>query len=117
MPTTLDAGLQARLEPLAARVAQTQGPEATAAILVVEIKGRAVRGAVGSGGLARPGGWIDMTRALRSPGSTLTPFIYAFAFEQGLAAPDTEIFAADPAGASQRFTMAELLPAGFVLEE
>ena len=32
-------------------------------------------------------------------------------------APDTEILAADPAGASQRFTMAELLPAGFVLEE
>jgi cytidine deaminase len=32
-------------------------------------------------------------------------------------APDTEVFAADPAGASQRFTMAELLPAGFVLEE
>jgi cytidine deaminase len=31
--------------------------------------------------------------------------------------PDTEVFAADPAGASQRFTMAELLPAGFVLEE
>ena len=39
MLTTLDAGLQARLEPLAARVAQSQGPEATAAILVVEIKG------------------------------------------------------------------------------
>ena len=33
------------------------------------------------------------------------------------AAPDTEIWAADPDGASQRFTMAELLPAGFVLEE
>ena len=31
--------------------------------------------------------------------------------------PDTEVFAADPDGASQRFTMAELLPAGFVLEE
>ncbi|WP_026783877.1 cytidine deaminase [Pleomorphomonas koreensis] len=30
---------------------------------------------------------------------------------------DTEVFAADPDGASQRFTMAELLPAGFVLEE
>lgn len=33
------------------------------------------------------------------------------------ASPATEIWAADPEGASQRFTMAELLPAGFVLEE
>ncbi|CAI9413845.1 Cytidine deaminase [Pleomorphomonas sp. T1.2MG-36] len=33
------------------------------------------------------------------------------------ASPSIEIWAADPDGASQRFTMAELLPAGFVLEE
>lgn len=33
------------------------------------------------------------------------------------ASPATEIWAADPDGASQHFTMAELLPAGFVLEE
>ena len=33
------------------------------------------------------------------------------------ASPATEIWAADPDGASQRFTMAGLLPAGFVLEE
>lgn len=32
------------------------------------------------------------------------------------ASPATEVWAADPDGASQRFTMAELLPAGFVLE-
>ena len=89
--STIDAGLQTRLEPLAEAAARAQGPEATAAILVVDVKTRAVRAAVGSGGLTRPGGWIDMTRALRSPGSTLKPFIYAFAFEQGLAAPDTEI--------------------------
>jgi penicillin-binding protein 1C len=89
--STIDAGLQSRLEPLAAAVARAQGPEATAAILVVQIDGRAVRGAVGSGGLTRSGGWIDMTRALRSPGSALKPFIYAAAFEGGIVAPDTEI--------------------------
>jgi len=89
--TTLDAGLQARLEPLARAVARSQGPDATAAILVVEVDGRAVRAAVGSGGLERPGGWIDMTRALRSPGSALKPFIYAMAFDEGYAAPDTVI--------------------------
>lgn len=89
--STIDAGLQQRLEPIAAAYARSQGLEATAAILVVEIDSRAVRAAVGSGGLDRPGGWIDMTTALRSPGSALKPFVYAFAFDDGVAAPDTEI--------------------------
>ena len=89
--STLDATLQARLEPLAAAYAREQGADATAAILVVEIEGRAVRALVGSGGLDRQGGWIDMTRALRSPGSALKPFIYAFAFDDGIAAPDTRM--------------------------
>lgn len=87
--TTLDAGLQARLERLARDAARAQGPESTAAILVVDVKTRAVVASVGSGGLERPGGWVDMTRALRSPGSALKPFVYAVAFDQGVAAPDT----------------------------
>ena len=89
--TTLDASMQRRLEALARETADAQGPAVTAAILVVEIKNRAVRAAVGSAGLDRPGGWIDMTRALRSPGSALKPFIYAFAFDDGIATPDTII--------------------------
>ena len=89
--TTLDASLQRRLEAMAAQTARAQGPAGAVAILVVEIRGRAVRAAVGSAGLDRPGGWIDMTKALRSPGSALKPFIYAFAFDDGVAAPDTVI--------------------------
>jgi penicillin-binding protein 1C len=89
--STLDARLQARLEALAAAAASAQGPASQAAILVVEIKGRAVRAAVGSAGRDRPGGWMDMTAALRSPGSALKPFIYGIAFDQGLAAPDTRL--------------------------
>ena len=89
--TTLDANLQRRLETLAARTAATQGESAQVAIMVVEIRGRAVRAAVGSAGLDRPGGWIDMTRALRSPGSTLKPLIYGFAFDEGVATPDTRL--------------------------
>ncbi|HEY8003857.1 MAG TPA: penicillin-binding protein 1C [Phenylobacterium sp.] len=89
--STLDAGLQARLEPLARAAAVAQGPGADVAVLVVDIDGRAVRALVGSADLSAPGGWIDMTRARRSPGSTLKPFIYAFAFEDGIAAPDTQI--------------------------
>jgi penicillin-binding protein 1C len=89
--STIDAPLQARLERLARQTAGGQGPATTAAILVVEIRTRAVRAAVGSAGLDRPGGWIDMTTALRSPGSALKPFIYGFAFDDGLAAPDTVV--------------------------
>ena len=89
--STIDARLQAKLEPLAAAAAKAQGDGTTAAILVVQIDGRAVRALVGSGGLSTPGGWIDMTRAHRSPGSTLKPFIYTFAFQDGIAAPDTQI--------------------------
>jgi penicillin-binding protein 1C len=89
--TTLDARLQGRLETLSAQAVRGQGDQTTAAILVVEIRSRAVRAAVGSAGLGRPGGWMDMTTALRSPGSTLKPFIYGFAFDDGVAAPDTVI--------------------------
>ena len=89
--STLDAPLQRRLEALAANAVKSQGQETTAAILVVETRTRAVRALVGSAGRDRAGGWMDMTMALRSPGSTLKPFIYGVAFDRGLAAPDTVI--------------------------
>ena len=39
----------------------------------------------------RRSGQVDMTQALRSPGSTLKPFIYGMAFEDGLLHPETLI--------------------------
>jgi penicillin-binding protein 1C len=36
-------------------------------------------------------GAVDMTSAVRSPGSTLKPIIYGLAFEAGLAHPETLI--------------------------
>ena len=36
-------------------------------------------------------GYVDMTRAVRSPGSTLKPLIYGLAFELGLAHPESLI--------------------------
>ncbi len=58
---------------------------------MVEAKSRAVRASVGSAGLTAPGGWMDMTRALRSPGSALKPFIYGLAMDDGIVAPDTQL--------------------------
>ncbi len=89
--STLDAALQARLEALARQAAAGQGRESQAAVLVLETRTRAVRAAVASAGLDRPGGWMDLTRAFRSPGSALKPFVYAMAFEGGQAAPDTRV--------------------------
>ena len=89
--STLDANLQRRLEGYAALAAVGQGNSSSVAVLVIDTKTRAVRAAVTSAGRARPGGWVDATRALRSPGSALKPFVYALAFEQGIAAPDTRI--------------------------
>jgi penicillin-binding protein 1C len=36
-------------------------------------------------------GYVDMTQALRSPGSTLKPLVYGLAFDEGLAHPETLI--------------------------
>jgi penicillin-binding protein 1C len=89
--STIDAPLQARLEAMARRSADAQERESQVAILVLEVRSRAVRAAVGSARLDRPGGWMDLTRTFRSPGSALKPFIYAMAFEGGQAAPETRI--------------------------
>ncbi|MEM1086327.1 MAG: penicillin-binding protein 1C [Pseudomonadota bacterium] len=89
--STLDAGLQADLERIARRVAHAEGERVQVSILVVDIPTRAVRAAIGSADRARPGGWLDLTAQVRSPGSTLKPFIYAMAFDDGSAAPNTRI--------------------------
>lgn len=89
--STLDANLQARLEALAAQTAAGQGSHTAAAVVVLETRTRSVRAAVSASARAGGGAWIDSTRALRSPGSSLKPFLYAFAFEQGLVAPETRL--------------------------
>ncbi|MGK0267091.1 MAG: penicillin-binding protein 1C [Maricaulis sp.] len=91
MVTTLDAGLQRALEQQVRDNLPMGDDEAQIAVMVVETQSRAVRAAIGSAGRERPGGWIDLTTRPRSPGSTLKPFIYAMAFDDGLAAPDTRI--------------------------
>ncbi|MEM9669886.1 MAG: penicillin-binding protein 1C [Pseudomonadota bacterium] len=89
--STLDAGLQGDLERLIARKAAEFGGEVQLSAIIVDIPSRAVRAAVGSASRKRPGGWIDLTRRARSPGSTLKPFIYAMTFDDGAALPDTLI--------------------------
>jgi len=94
---TIDADLQKSLEALARErvrtLAQTLGPNVSLAMLVVDNATGAIAAHVGSPGYfdQRRAGEVDMTQALRSPGSTLKPFIYGLGFEDGLIHPETLI--------------------------
>ncbi len=88
--TTLDGGLQAGLEALAARRLR-DGSASGMAALVVRNSDRAVLAYLGGSNHAALGGQVDMVRARRSPGSALKPFIYGLAFDDGLVQPDTLI--------------------------
>lgn len=84
--TTVDAGLQRALE---ARVSDylARLPERTsAALLVVDNATLQARAYVGSAtfGDEQRLGHVDMVRAWRSPGSTLKPFLYGLALDDGL---------------------------------
>ena len=91
--TTIDAGLQARLERLAADAVAGRDPRLSAAILVADHGTGEILASVGSAGYTDDAreGFVDMTRALRSPGSTLKPLVYAMAFDDGIAHPETLI--------------------------
>lgn len=90
---TVDAALQQRVTALAARVAQTGERRLSAAIIVADHRTGEILASVGSPDYTDDlrDGFIDMTRALRSPGSTLKPLVYGLAFDEGLAHPETLI--------------------------
>ncbi|WP_137983311.1 peptidoglycan glycosyltransferase PbpC [Pseudomonas viridiflava] len=84
--TTLDASLQRRVEDLLMGWRARLPERTSAAILVVEAENMAVRAYVGSVDIndAKRFGHVDMVTALRSPGSTLKPFLYGMAMDAGL---------------------------------
>lgn len=89
---TVEADLQRAMQALARRAVAGQAAGVSAAIVVVDHRTGAVRASLsGPWYHARNGGFVDMTRAVRSPGSTLKPLIYGLAFDQGLAHPETLI--------------------------
>jgi penicillin-binding protein 1C len=90
---TLDAGIQKTLEALARDRAAALGPNLSIGIIAVDNDSGDVLAHVGSPDYFddRRAGQVDMTRAVRSPGSTLKPFIYGLAFEDGFVHPDSLI--------------------------
>ncbi|MCP5433015.1 MAG: penicillin-binding protein 1C [Alphaproteobacteria bacterium] len=89
--TAIDRGIESRLVELAAAEAPFLEREASLAIVVVENETKAVRGYLGGLAFDRPGGQLDGGLAVRSPGSTLKPFIYGLAFDTLGVHPETLI--------------------------
>ena len=84
--TTIDVGLQRRLEDLLLGWRARLPDHTSAAVVVVETENMAVRAYLGSVDIndARRFGHVDMITAMRSPGSTLKPFLYGMAMDAGL---------------------------------
>lgn len=89
--TTIDASLQSSLEALLTDRAQSLGPGISAALIAADIRTGEILARIGAADRLDQsrGGFVDMSRAVRSPGSTLKPLIYGLAFEAGLAHPES----------------------------
>jgi len=94
---SVDADLQKNLQQLARErvrtLAATLGPNISLAMLVVDNATGEVLADIGAPDYfdRRRAGQVDLTQALRSPGSTLKPFIYGLGFEDGFILPETLI--------------------------
>ena len=90
---TISKSVQEGLEAVALEAAQKLGPRVSVAMVLADAMTGEILGEVGSADYfdASRSGWIDMTSTLRSPGSTLKPFIYGLAIEEGLIAQETLI--------------------------
>lgn len=88
---TIDGGLQARLAALMQDAVRPYGDGLSAAMIVADYRNGEVLVTIGSPDFTDDArdGYVDMTRAFRSPGSTLKPLVYGLAFDQGLAHPET----------------------------
>jgi penicillin-binding protein 1C len=90
---SIDGQLQQKLEALALEAVAGQGETLQVAIIVAHHASGQILASVGSAGYQADlrQGFVDMTQALRSPGSTLKPLVYALAFDEGLGHPETMI--------------------------
>lgn len=86
IPGTIDFNLQQGIENQIANWILSQPEKSSAAVLVVENATSQVLAYVGSANFNDHSrfGHVDMVTAIRSPGSTLKPFIYGLAIDKGL---------------------------------
>lgn len=84
--TTIDSDAQEWLEEEFREWIATQPKGSSAAVIIVDQVSMAVKAYMGSADFNDSSrfGHVDMVKAIRSPGSTLKPFIYGMAIEAGL---------------------------------
>lgn len=88
---SIDRAMQERVEAYAReRVASMPSPQSLA-IMVSDPRSGEVLAAVGGPDMLDRSrqGFVDLSRGLRSPGSTLKPLIFGLAFERGVAHPES----------------------------
>nr|WP_231571463.1 MULTISPECIES: peptidoglycan glycosyltransferase PbpC [Xenorhabdus] len=84
--TTIDTGLQRQLEDLVLNWKYQLAEKTSVGVLVVDHTDMTVKAYIGSVDFQDNSrfGHVDMVSAWRSPGSTLKPFLYAMALDDGL---------------------------------
>lgn len=99
LPTSIDPMIQAAVTSTAQTVAAALPAQVALAVMVADLHTHRLSALwLGNWNDQGRAGRSDLTRAVRSPGSTLKPFLYALAFADGLTHPDTLL-----ADAPQRF--------------
>lgn len=89
--TAIDAAWQRQVSAMARAFATGIDRHEAIAVLVADNASGAIRVYLGHHDLGGPQGHVDMIQARRSPASTLKPFIYGLAFEDGIAVPGTRL--------------------------
>lgn len=86
LETTIDKSLQMQIERYIARESKRWQPALSTAVIVIHNPTHEVYSYVGSADLFNQErfGYIDMAMAIRSPGSTLKPFVYGMALDYGI---------------------------------
>ncbi|MEP4051714.1 MAG: penicillin-binding protein 1C [Litorimonas sp.] len=87
----IDPKQQTAVEAHLAHYVERQPKAVNASAILVHAKTREVRAHAAIGRRDHDGGWLDMTAAIRSPGSTLKPFVYGLGMDDGLIGSETRL--------------------------
>lgn len=85
----IDYAKQTALERQLATYVDQQPLTVNASAIVIHAKTRQVQAHAAIGRRDHDGGWLDMTAAIRSPGSTLKPFVYGLGMDDGIIGQET----------------------------
>lgn len=85
--SSLDDTVQDELNLIATKFVQNSDPNYVLSAIVLDIKSHTIKGVLGSSSNKKT--TVCLPFRLRSPGSSLKPFAYAFAMEKGMLHPNT----------------------------